>query len=460
MKKTLGLIAMMALLISSATNAAEIIIQPTDENGAIIEETAPTYDVDNFTLNDAIALALYQNKSIKSADIAFDKANTVVGQARAAMGTKLNFNGTQTRLGYNTVMAATGMEVTKKDNQSLMFELSQPLYIGNKDKAAVKSARLGRDIASSTKVLTRQNIIMGASMNYYSWLFARAVAHVGQEDLNLAQAHYDLVKKNYEAEQTSKYELLRAEVRLSESKSEFIDRQNKARLAKLELLKFLSLPMDTNLETKEDLSIIEYEADVEKDIITALEEREDLKMKRKAQEIAKQALVSAKGERQPTLAIFAKGGQEDPSSRYSGAFKRDETWTAGVSLQIPIIDANLAKHKISEANTQIENANNDYEDSLEQAKLEIQQEALSLHSSAEIVAAQKENIKQAEETVRLAKVRYENGLFTQVDLFDAENAWANTKLLYYKAVLGHHQARLSYQLAIGKLGRKLISKEQ
>ena len=449
---------MFGLLAFTSVNAAEILIQPTDENGTIIEKAMPLYDAENFTLDDAIALALYQNKSIKSADIAFDKANTAVGQARAVMGSKLNFNGTQTRLGYNTIMAATGMEVSKKNNQSLMLEFSQPIYIGNKDKAAVKSARLGRDIASSTKVLTRQNIILGASMNYYSWLFARAVAQVGQEDLNLAQAHFNLVKKNYEAEQTSKYELLRAEVRLSESKSEFIKSQNNARLAKLELLKFLSLPMDTSLDTKEDLTIVDYEADVENDIITAQEEREDLKMKRKAKDIAQQALVAAKGERQPTLAVFAKGGQEDPSSRYSGAFKRDETWAAGVSLSFPIIDANLAKHKISEAYAQIESAKNDYEDSLEQAKLEIQQAALSLHSSAEIVAAQKENMKQAEETVRLAKVRYENGLFTQVDLFDAENAWSKTKLLYYQAVLGHHQARLSYQLAVGKLGRGLISK--
>ena len=125
-------------------------------------------------------------------------------------------------------------------------------------------------------------------------------------------------------------------------------------------------------------------------------------------------------------------------------------------MNVPIVDAGLTKSKVAKAHTEIRKAKNDLEDTLEQAELEIRQAALTLHSSAEIVAAQKENMKQAEETVRLAKVRYENGIFTQVDLFDAENAWSNTKLLYNQAVLGHHNARLAYQLAVGNLGRELL----
>jgi len=59
--------------------------------------------------------------------------------------------------------------------------------------------------------------------------------------------------------------------------------------------------------------------------------------------------------------------------------------------------------------------------------------------------------------MRLAKVRYENGMFTQVDLFDAETAWSNARLMYIQSVFLHHQARLSYLLATGRLGRELIA---
>lgn len=452
--KIFKIIILLALSVSSAA-AAEVEIQPLDKDLNPVKEEI-SFDKYNFKLEDAVKIALRQNRSVIDSDISYDKASSSVGEARTAMSTKVSANFKQTRLGYRTVMAATGAPLNKKDTQSYYAELSQPLFLGKKDRAALESARIGRDIAGFSKTLTKQQIIMIVSMRYYSWLFARAVESVGKEDLDLAQAHFELVSKRYAAQQTSKYEVLRAEVRLTQSKSAYLKSQNDAKLAELDLLNVLSLPIDGGIDTKAKLVAIDYEAELDKDLETAKKVREDIKIKTKMQDIAQQTMVAAKGENQPVVSLWAQYGVEDPSSRYSGAFKRDDYWMAGLVMNVPIVDAGLTKSKVAKAHTEIRKAKNDLEDTLEQAELEIRQAALTLHSSAEIVAAQKENMKQAEETVRLAKVRYENGIFTQVDLFDAENAWSNTKLLYNQAVLGHHNARLAYQLAVGNLGRELL----
>jgi len=84
---------------------------------------------------------------------------------------------------------------------------------------------------------------------------------------------------------------------------------------------------------------------------------------------------------------------------------------------------------------------------------------LNLQTAGEIVRAQQEALKQAEEAVRLAGVKYSNGMFTQVEMFDAENAFLNTHLQYLSAVFSHHQARVSYLLATGKLGRDLLARQ-
>ncbi|HMM59757.1 MAG TPA: TolC family protein, partial [Candidatus Rifleibacterium sp.] len=130
---------------------------------------------------------------------------------------------------------------------------------------------------------------------------------------------------------------------------------------------------------------------------------------------------------------------------------------AGVSVNLPVLDAGFSSGRVLEAKAGLKQSETGYADSVEQAQLEIRKAILSLNTSEQIVNAQKENVKQAEETMRLAKVRYENGMFTQVDLFDAETAWSNARLMYIQSVFLHHQARLSYLLATGRLGRELIA---
>lgn len=448
------------LAVSVCSYAAEPEIQALGPDLKPLLIASATFDTDDFRLENAIEIVLRDNHTIQNAALAVEKADGQVRQARSIAGMKLGANMTQTRLDEITSANFGGQNValSKLDNQKIWLELSQPLFLGQKDKSAIRSSRLGRDIAGSSYTLTRQQMILAASIGYYSWLYAREVEDVGRMNQELAQAHYDLVKKRFGAEQASKYELLRAEVRLVQTQSAFLKDQNDAQLARLELLKMLALPLETALNTSCRLEAEILKPDLESDLSQAENLREDLKIKRDEKRLANQAVVAARGEKQPTVALFGQFGSEDPSSKSGfGSLERKSYWLAGVSVNLPVLDAGFSSGKVLEAKSSLKQSETGYADSLEQAQLEIRKAILSLNTSEQIVNAQKENVKQAEETMRLAKVRYENGMFTQVDLFDAETAWSNARLMYIQSVFLHHQARLSYLLATGRLGRELIA---
>ncbi len=448
------------LLFPAWLGSSELEIVELDKNLNPVQPALPTYDVNNFTLEDALNMALHANRTVRKAKFALEAAQGQVRQARSIGGLKLSANLTHTRLDEvpSANLGGQNIALGKLDNQKIWLELAQPLFLGQKDKAAIKSSRLGRTIAESAYTLVRQQILLAASFSYYSWLYARAVEEVSRLNLELAQTHFKLVTKRYMAKQASKYELLRADVRLVQSRSSYLRNQNDARLKRLELLKLLSLPLDTELGTKARLAAEKLEPDLKNDLEAASQLREDLKIKRYEIELARQSLIAARGEKQPNVSLFGQFGSEDPSSKSSfGSLERKSYWLAGVSVNLPIIDAGLSSGKVKEAKASMSDSKNDYGEALEQAQLEIRSAALNLSNSEEIVAAQQENLKHAEETLRLAKVRYENGMFTQVDLFDAENAWSNARLLYIQAIFQHHQARLSYGLATGKLGRQRLT---
>lgn len=452
-KSKLSTLLLFSALACAPAYAEEYKIQALDKDLNPVEEpesAEKTYNFADFDLDSAIEIAFQNNRSIKTAVNGVQKADAAVWQARTAASTKVTANATKTKLDEDYKVTSPLSE-----QNSANLTLTQPLFLGKADRAGIASARLGRDIAKSSMTLTKQNMIKAVSLAYYNWLYAREVEKVGQQDLELAQAHYDLVNKRYQAEQTSKYELLRADVKLASNKSTYISEKNDSLTARLELLKLLALPMDTELETSAALEIVEIHPDVLDDLEKAVDVREDMKIAKIKQKVARQALVAARANGLPSVVVNAQYGSQKPMAAHGKQNESDDYWNASVALSMPIFDASLTRAKIKDAHAGIKDAENNYEEAKEKTELEVYQSALNLQTAIEILASQKENLKQAEETLRLAKVRYENGLFTQIDLFDAENAWSNAKLVYLKAIFNHHSARLAYLLAVGKLGRDI-----
>jgi outer membrane protein TolC len=462
MRKTiLKSLLISSILISNSAFALQPEIIPLDENLKPIETASQAFSVDNFRLEDALNVAIKQNRSIKNSFHEYQKSEGQVKQARSISGTQITGNFNQTRLDDigKTTFGGQTFEMGKKDVQKTWLELSQPIFLGSKDKAAIKSARLGREIAQSAHTLTSQQVILETTLQYLNWLLAMEVERVGEKDLELAQAHYDLMEKRFKNELTSNYELLRAEVRLVQTKSLLLQRKNNSKLARLQLLKTLSLPQDLDLKTDSRLEMKELKTSLASDSTQALNLREDLKIKNLQHQISQQSLRSARGEKQPTVALFGQFGTENPSSKSSmGNYERKNYWNAGVAVNFKVLDAGNTKGKIMEAKAAVEQAKNLLKNSQEQTQLEIKNALLTLNTAKEIVISQKENLKQAEEAMRLAKVRFENGIFTQVEMFDAENAYLNANLNYLQSVFSHHRARVSYLLATGKLGREFLLK--
>lgn len=425
------------------------------------ENASTAISLENVGLDDLIVLALERNRTITGAKQQIDSADARVLQARSALGTKITGNFRQVRVDdvAKSVVGGKTIDLGKKDSQQAYFELSQPVFLSGKDRWALKSARLGRTLAGSGYTLTRQSIILETTMRWLAWLFAEEAEKVSEKDLELAQAHFDLVTIRFKHQQVSQFEVLRAEVRLAQARSDLRKNQNSSELALLNLMRILDLPVETHISTSEKLEMQEVKIDLVRDTQTARQLREDLRMKKLEVDIARQSIASARSENQPVISVFAQSGVQDPSSKSSmGNYERKSYWQAGVVANFTLADGGMRKGKIKEAHSRLTIAENSLQEAFENAGVEIRQAFLTIETAREVVAAQKQALKQAEEALRLAGVRYNNGLFTQVELFDAENAYLATRLQYLQAIFSYRQAVVSYQLAIGSLGRNLLIK--
>ena len=83
-------------------------------------------------------------------------------------------------------------------------------------------------------------------------------------------------------------------------------------------------------------------------------------------------------------------------------------------------------------------------------KLDIKGAYYDLVEAREIVDSQRLNIEAAEEAVKIAEVRYDNGISTLLELMDAQLALTSARLNWLNALFGYEEAKARIEKIVGR----------
>lgn len=82
-------------------------------------------------------------------------------------------------------------------------------------------------------------------------------------------------------------------------------------------------------------------------------------------------------------------------------------------------------------------------------KLEIQDGLLSLYSSSHAIQSQKDNIKSAEESYRVAVIQFKNGMIDNTELLNANIGLSNARTLYVQSLFDFQVSKARLNRALG-----------
>jgi outer membrane protein TolC len=120
------------------------------------------------------------------------------------------------------------------------------------------------------------------------------------------------------------------------------------------------------------------------------------------------------------------------------------SWSAGVTLSLPIYEGGLTKGRVGEARAN-QRALEARRDALRQSiLLEVNQAYADLESASARISVMDSSLKKARESLDLAEGRYAAGVGPSIEVTDAQVAAA-------KAETDHVQALYDYQLAAARL---------
>jgi len=394
------------------------------------------------TLDEAIAMALRQNPFYLATQEKVAQAKAQVRQAASGFLPTLNAQGTDTLdeklfvLEFPSLVPGQppqrfSIDFTRDYQMALSFGL--PLFTGGRLTAGYKQANYGLQATREGVRLSEQETVFNVKRAFYTYLLAKEFSTVADESLALAEGFRNNVKNLYDVGVASKFELLLADVQVTNLKPPSIRARNGIEVAALNLKTVLGIPLDTPLEVKGELVSPPLDPVTEAVVEEAQAQRPELRQLDYQRLMAGEMLKMARGGGMPTLAI---GGMYNLWSDRLMFRKVDwqNYYTISLSLNIPLFNGFDTLAKVGQSKAAIREIEWNRKGLAEMISFEVKQAVLNRAQARETLLSQEKNVEQAREAVRIAELNYTEGLATNLDVVTAQVGLRQASTNYSQAL--------------------------
>lgn len=413
------------------------------------------------TLSSAIDRAIRENPRIKAAAFQVDASVARVNRARSGFYPQIALSGVYNRT--NNPMWAFGTKLNQEVIRQTDFDpakLNDPDPITNLATSVTMDWSLfdpvqtwipwqqtkdNRDAAALMLERTRQEIIAQTAIAYAGVLLTEEQLTVVQKSLDTARAHMKLVRTRFESGFVVESDVLREQVRIAQLEQTRLQVGSELAIARASLNATMGMPLDRRYDLIHSLDKGSGpEGDLGKWIQTALSHRPDLAKLGYQKDISENEVKKSRSAHLPSIHLVGtyemnSADFDDPGENYTlGAVMRLNLFSGmGLSAGTKAAEASLASIMASQ-------------EAMETGiRVETRQAFYRTQSAWNRIQVAKGAVAQAEEALRIVKNRYENGLFTIVDLLDAEDALQQSRMNHFQALHDYKTATARLSLAAG-----------
>jgi hydrophobic/amphiphilic exporter-1 (mainly G- bacteria), HAE1 family len=314
---------------------------------------------------------------------------------------------------------------------SMQLFINQPLYTGGRLNNAYGISTTSLDASKLELERTRQEIEYRVVETFYAALMNERGVSVADEQVQLGQKQLDVARARFEAGTVARLDVLQAEVELANAKARRIQARAQVDTALQALRSVLSIPQSQplKLEGSLDEPVVGH---AREELDRELPKRPDLQAFTARRQGAEYASNLAQGEWKPSLA-FTGNMQYQQDSLNTLLSRDNQSYSFGLSLNVPLFAAPGAAARRSQAQSQMRQAEHGLLYATDNARLELESAWTSLEASAEVVSTQEKALELARESVAIAQVSYENGVITSAELNDAQVRLLQTEWLLMQA---------------------------
>jgi len=349
--------------------------------------------------------------------------------------------------GFGSIPAQFGTPWTASGG----IDVSQLLFDGQVFVGLVaRSAVL--DYYKKTAAVTQEQIKANIYKIYYQLV-------VGQKQITSLDANIERfekllhdTKEIYKNGFAEKLDVDKVSVQLTNLQTEKVKAENLIAVGNSGLKFLMGMPQKDNLVLTDTLSDEELKANI-LDSSFNYNDRKEIQLLSVAEKLGKYNVKRYQLSKIPTIAAFASYSKN--AQRNSFNFFNNGDWfttsIVGFKMAIPIFDGNNRNAHIQQSRLELQKTKNSIEQMKQNIDYDVEQSRIKMTSALLTVDNQKKNITLAESVYNTTKKKYEQGLGSNQEIYNAQTELKVAQTNYYSSLYDAISAKIDWLKAAGKL---------
>ena len=424
MKRPLALLALAAALAAGASGAPQ----------------------EKLSLASCVDLVLAQSDQVKMAAENVAGAELRIAESKSLYWPTANVSANYLRNSFfgSFKFPMNGQDVTIKfglaNSYRAALAVSGVVFSWGRVAKTVELSRAGLALAQDGVDMARHMLGYQVVPVFYGTLFFREAIQVLEDNRKAFEKKLAIATERYNAGLASSFETSLLKVQLAALEAQKLDFENNIAKFRIAFNALAGRPEEAPFEPDARLEL--QAADFRRDDLLkeAMANRLEFRQVEHQVSLNQVSLGLARTANKPTVA--AAFNYEFRNGFMPVVEEIHGNWTAALTVSYPAFDGFRAKAQVAQAESTLRQTELRRGDVERTVTIEIETALSDLRTTEKKLEIEKLKIQQAEDALRIAEERFQNGLLSATDLVDAQNAVESARLnalqLVYSHVLGEY----------------------
>ncbi len=344
----------------------------------------------------------------------------------------------------NQSIPAFNLKLQEQNYFNSAVTLNQPLYAGGRLVANETARGTELKVAQLESSDTVERIVVSAAQAYFSIKLAELNLRVRSEVLNGLKEHFSISKNLFKEGQITRINMLNAEVKVQEAEAAHIKASYELDLARKSLNSLVNEDVSQSRLTTE-LSINGQAGSAESIRRRASKGNKRILISKERASLLEQKQDSIEADHLPTIFAF---GRYELYREYLTATEPE--WVVGLGLKMNIYSGGETRETIASVIAEKTAVKKQIDSALQSVELGVDKAYSELASSEKQFRFLESAVTVATESVSLTEAAFKGGTARSIDVTDAYNSLAQTKLARLKCLSDYNFAYFQLKRLTGE----------
>ncbi|NJN76671.1 MAG: TolC family protein [Synechococcaceae cyanobacterium RL_1_2] len=400
------------------------------------------------TLDQAIAIAVENNKNLQEGQLNLELARQQLKEALAAKYPQLTTQvdltqtdsaNTELSLARSAAFSGvTGVQDTTTRSLTGRVELTYNVLTGGRIPSQIRVAEERIKFNELDVDRLSEETYFEVSDAYYNLQDADAQVEIQQAAVEDAKQTLKDAQLLERAGLGTKFDTLRADVDLANANQELTLALASQKSAQQSLAQVLSIDENTKLTAADKIEkAATWEKSLEETLVLAYKNRAELDQFLAQRNINLEQKKIALSATKPQVSVFANYNYLD---ELDDSLNSANGYSVGARMQWSLFDGGAAKAQKNQQEINSEISETRFADQKNQVRLEVETAFYGLKANENNIQTATQALSLAEESLRLARLRFQAGVGTQTDVIQAQSELTSARGNLTRAIIDYNQS--------------------